>query len=259
MTSTRARFARLAAAAAVILMMVPRITAAAEIKLMCSDGLKAVAEALIPEFEKTTGNKVTVTFNLAAALKQRIEAGEAFDLAILTPTAIDDLIKAGKIAANTRTVIARSGLGLAVRAGSPKPDIRTVDAFKRTLLAATSITYAKEGASGVAFAALAQKLGIADDLKPKTKLATAGAQVGDWVSSGEVQYGVLPVSEILPIKGADLVGTFPADVQSYIVMVAGVNSGASQPTPARDLIRFFMGAAAESVVKAKGMERQLGQ
>jgi len=255
MTSKRARLASLFAVIFVVT-IVSRTVAAAEIKLVCSDGLKAVAEALIPQFEKTTGNRIAVTFGLTATLKQRIEGGEAFDLAILTSTAIDDLIKGGKLAANTRTVIARSGLGLAIKAGAPKRDIKTVDAFKRALLEAKSITYAKEGASGVAFAATAQKIGIAGDLQPKTKFANGGAQVGEWVATGEAQYGVLPVSEILPIKGAELLGTFPPDIQSYIVMVAGVNGAAAQPGPARDLIKFFMSAAAEPVVKAKGMERQ---
>lgn len=250
------RHVRLVVAASLVVTFISRGAAAAEIKLFCSDGLKAVAEALIPQFEKATSNKVTPTFNLASVLKQRIEGGEAFDLAILTPAALDDLIKTGKIVASSRTVIARSGLGLAVKAGAPKRDIKTVDAFKRTLLEAKSITYAKEGASGVAFAAIAQKLAIADQLAPKTKFASAGAQVAEWVSGGEAQYGILPVSEILPIKGAELLGTFPQDIQSYIVMVAGVSSKPAQAVPAGELIKFLTAASNDSVVKAKGMERQ---
>ena len=131
----------------------------------------------------------------------------------------------------------------------------TVEAFKRSLLAAKSIAYAKEGASGVAFAALIQRLGIADDLKAKSKLTATGEPVGEAVVRGGAELGVLPVSEILPIRGAELLGTFPADTQSYIVMVAAVGSGAKASSVARDFVRFLMAPSALPVISAKGMER----
>lgn len=232
-----------------------RAADAAEIKVLCSNGFKAVLEELAPQFERATKHKVVVTYGLAAVLRQQIEAGETFDLAILTPAAIDDLIKAGKVAADSRTTLARSGLAIAIRAGARKPDITTADAFKRSLVGARSIAYVREGASGVAFAALIQRLGMADDLKAKTRLTATAEEVGQAVVSGQAEFGVLPLSEVLPIRGAESLGTFPAELQSYIVMVAGVSAGARQGSAARDLVAFLMAPAALPVIKAKGMER----
>jgi molybdate transport system substrate-binding protein len=227
----------------------------AEIKVLCSNGIKTVVEELVPQFERSTGHKVLVTFSLAALLKRQIEAGEPFDVAILTPPMLDDLIKQERVVAATRTTVARTPLAIMIRAGARKPDIRTTEAFKRTLGEAKSIAYAKEGASGVAFAELIQRLGIAEALKPKSRLTATGEEVGQLVARGDVELGVLPLSEILPVKGVEVLGTFPADVQSYIVMIAGVATGARQSTAAKDLIAFLISPAALPVIKAKGMER----
>jgi molybdate transport system substrate-binding protein len=232
-----------------------RAVAAAEITVLCSNGLKAVVEELVPQFERTTKHTVVVKYGLAAALKQRIENGEPFDVAFLTPSVMDDLVAHGKIAADSRTTIARSGLGIAVRAGARKRDISTVEAFKRALLDAKGIAYAKEGASGVAFAAIIERLGLTNDLKAKSKLTATGEEVGAAVLKGESEFGVLPLSEILPVKGAEVLAMFPADVQSYIVMVGGINASARQAPVARDLIKFLVAPAAQPVITAKGMER----
>jgi len=225
-----------------------------EIMVLCSNGLKAVVEELAPKFEGATTHKVVVKYGLAVSLKQRIEDGEAFDVAFVTPAVMDDLVAHGRISSDTRTTIARSGLALAIRAGAPRPNISTVEAFKRALLNAKSIAYAKEGASGVAFAALVQRLGIADDLKSKSRLTATGEEVSAAVVKSEVEFGVLPLSEILPVKGAEPV-TFPADVQSYIVMVGGVNAASKNAGAARELIKYVTAPAALPVLKAKGMER----
>jgi len=224
------------------------------ITVLCSNGLKAVVEDLVPKFERETKHKVSVQYGLAAGLKQRIEKGEAFDVAFLTPAAMDDLAKQGRIAADSRATIAKSGLGIAIRKGSRKPDVKTVDSFKRALLDAKGIAYAKEGASGVAFAALVDKLGIANDLKGKKPTAT-GEEVGEAVVHGDSEFGILPLSEILPIKGAELGGMFPADVQSYIVMQGAVSNASKQPAAARDLLKYHTAPAALAVIKAKGMDR----
>jgi len=239
-----------------VMLAQPSVADAAEIKVLCSTALKAVMEDLVPQFERATKHRVVITFGLASALTQRIEAGEAFDVAVLTPPLIDEVIKQGRIAADTRTSIARSGLAIAIRAGARKPDISTVDAFKRALLAAKSIIYAREGASGVAFAALIQRLAIAEDLQSKIRLAVTGAEVGESVARGDAEFGVLPVSEILPVRGAELLGAFPTEVQSYVVMVAGVSASATQGSAARDLIAFLAAPAALPVITAKGMERR---
>src|SRR5262245_11606028 len=154
---------------------------AAEIHVLCSNGLKAVFEELAPQFERASGNKVIVKFGLAANFKQQIEAGEAFDLAILTPAAVDDLIKSKKMAADTRTVLARTGLGIMIKTGARKPDVRTTESFKKALLDAQSIAFAKEGASGVAFTALLDKLGMTESLKSKFKATATGEEVNDLV------------------------------------------------------------------------------
>jgi molybdate transport system substrate-binding protein len=233
----------------------PRAAAADEITVLCSNGLKAVVDDLVPKFERETKHHVIVKFGLAALLKQRIDGGEAFDAVFLTPAVVDDLIAHGKISSDTRTTIARSGLALEIRAGARKPDIGTVDAFKRTLLGAKSIAYAKEGASGVLFAATIQRLGIADDLKAKSRLTATGEEVSAAVVKGEVEFGVLPLSEILPVKGAEVGALFPAEAQSYIVMVGGVNAASKQAGAARELIKYLTAPAALPVIKAKGMEK----
>ena len=233
----------------------PTVVAAEEIKVLCSNGIQSVMQDLVPKFEKATGHKVVIEYNLAAVLTKQIESGAPFDLAILTPSLVDGLIKQGKIVPDTRTTLARTGLGLMIRAGARKPDISTTDAFKRALLDAKSIAYAKQGASGVYFAELIQKLGLSESLRSKSRLTATGEEVGQSVARGEVEFGVLPLSEILPVKGAELLGMFPADVQSYIVMTAGVSAGAKQGQVARELIEFVTAPAALPVIKAKGMEQ----
>ena len=223
-----------------------------EIRVLSSVGIKAVVEELAPQFEKTTKHKVTTVFDLASAQKTRIDAGERFDVAILTPALIDDLIAKGTIASASRAVVARTGLGLMIRGGARKPDITTVDAFKKTLLDAKAITLVPAGASGVAFLATAKKLGIADTIK--TKPAASGEEVNANVTSGAAEIAILPISEILPVKGAQLGGVFPADVQTFIVMAAGVSAKA-QGSAARDFVTFLMSKANDPVIKAKGMER----
>jgi molybdate transport system substrate-binding protein len=242
------------ALAGFILAMANKVDAA-EIKVLCSNGIRAVLEELAPQFERETKHKVTVRFEPSTRLKSRIEAGEPFDLTVLTPALIDDVIKAGKVNAASRTVLARSGLGISIRSGARKPDVSTVDAFKRALAAARSITYASQGASAAPFEALVEKLGLTAQLKPKYNLRETAAQVGEAVSSGTVELGVAPVSEILPVKGVELVGPFPAEVQSYVVMVGGVGTNATDKDAAKRLLDFLIAPANLPVIKAKGMER----
>lgn len=226
---------------------------AEDIKVFSSVAMRAVVEELAPRFERDTRHRVVPTFGLAAGLKGRIEGGEPFDLAILTPAQIDDLIKQGKAATASRAVIARTGLGLMLRAGGPKLDVGTVDAFKKTLLAAKSLTYVPAGASGVAFLATAKQLGIAQDLQAKTRPGASGEEVNANITGGIAEIAILPVSEILPVKGAILGGVFPADIQTYIVMAGATSNAASQA--ARDFLARLTSAANDGVIAAKGMER----
>src|SRR5689334_6368282 len=151
---------------------------AAEIKVLCSNGLREVMLDVAPEFERASGHKLNLTFGLAAAFKQRIEAGEAFDVVVLVPALLDDVVKQGKVTAAGRATIARAGNGLAIRAGAPRPDIATPEAFKATLLNAKSIAYAKAGQSGVYFVGLLDRLGIADAVKARALPQATGVEVG---------------------------------------------------------------------------------
>jgi molybdate transport system substrate-binding protein len=227
---------------------------AAEIKVLCSNGLREVMLEVAPQFERASGHKLALTFGLAAAFKQRIEAGEAFDVVVLVPALLDDVVKQGKVAGESRAVIARAGNGLAIRAGAPRPDIRTPDAFKAALLNAKSIAYAKAGQSGVYFVGLLDRLGIADAVKAKSLAQATGVEVGAAVARGDAELGVLPVSEILPVKGVELLGPFPADLQGYVVMEAGLSAAARDQAAAAALVKFLKSPEHFPVIKQKGME-----
>jgi molybdate transport system substrate-binding protein len=227
---------------------------AEEIKVLSSVGIKAVVDELAPRFEKTTKHKVTTVFDLASVLKTKIEGGEPFDVAILTPALLDDLIAKGRVASTSKSMVARVGLGLMIRAGAPKPDVSSVDAFKRTLLNANAITYASAGASGVAFVATVEKLGIASAIKAKAKVAASADEVNANIMNGAADLAVLPISEILPVRGAELGGVFPAEIQTYIVMAAGVNTSA-RVAAAQEFVTFLMSPANSAVIQTKGMER----
>jgi len=223
-----------------------------DVRVFSSVAMRAVVEELAPRCERDTGHHLVLTFGVGATLKGRIEGGEGYDLAILTPAQIDDLITAAKAAA-PRTVIARSGLGLMVKAGAPKLDVATADAFKRTIVAAKSLAYVPGGASGIAFLAIAKQLGLLQAVESKTRAATTGDEVNESVRSGAAQIAVLPISEILPVKGAALGGVFPADVQTYVVMAGAVAPKA--PPAARDFLTRLTAGSSDSVITAKGMER----
>ena len=227
---------------------------AAEVKVLCSNGLREVMLDVAPEFERATGHKLNLTFGLAAAFKQRIEAGESFDVVVLVPRLLDDVVKQGKVAADTRAVIARAGAGLAIRAGAPRPDIKTPEAFKAALINAKSIAYAKAGQSGVYFVGLLDRLGIADAVKQKSLAQATGVEVGAAVARGDAELGVLPVSEILPTKGVELLGPFPTALQGYVVMEAGVGAAAKDPAAAAALVKFLKSPEHFPVIKQKGME-----
>ena len=226
---------------------------AADIKLISTNGVKAVLEELVPQFEKATGHKLAIRFGTAADLKAQIEKGEAFDLAILTAAAIDDLIRQGTLAAPTRADIAKSGAGIAIRKGAARPDISTADAFKRTLLAAKSVAYVGTGATGAEVRKIFERFGIADEMKAKTKLLS-GISAAAVVAKGEAELGFSQISELMGIEGAELAGPFPPGVQVHTVFPAAVGTAAREPAAAQALIKFLTAPAAAPVIKARGME-----
>jgi molybdate transport system substrate-binding protein len=240
---------------AVITLALSTVASAADLKVFCTNGVKAVVEELIPRFERDSGDKVVLQFEPSTQLRKRIDAGEPFDLVIMTTTLVDDEIKAGKLSNDGRTFIAKSGLGVSIRAGAKKPNIATVDAFKRALLDADSITFAQQGASAQPFEVLVAKLGITSQLRPKYNLRNTASEVGDAVATGVVALGIAPVSEILPVRGVDLVGPFPKDVQSYVEMTGAVSVSAKQKDEAKKLLAFLVAPANLPVFTAKGMQR----
>ncbi len=234
----------------------PRGAAAAEVKVLTAGAFKQVVVALIPEFERQTGHKVILDNDTAGALQKRIEGGEAFDVAFITPGVINDLAKKGKIVDGSGVPLARVGVGVMVKAGAPKPDVSTVEAFKQALLAAKSVAYidpASGGSSGIYVAGLLDKLGIADQIKPKAKLKKGG-YVADLIKSGEAELGIHQISEIVPVKEVTLVGPLPAEIQNYTTYAAGLGTAAKDNEAAKALLKVFTGPAAAELLKSKGME-----
>jgi molybdate transport system substrate-binding protein len=232
-------------------------TAAAQnapVHVLASNGIKAVIEELQPQAERVVGRPLTVEFDTSSSVKKRIEGGEAFDMAILTSDVIEDLSKAGKIATGTRTELARCGIGIGVRSGAVKPDIRTSDALKKTLLAAKSITYAQDGASRTYILEMLDKFGITDTMKAKTILEQGSVRSNARVAEGSAEMVLTLVSEILPAKGVELVGPLPADVQHYVNFAAGIGANSKNADAGKVVAKFLSGPAIRPTLKAKGME-----
>jgi molybdate transport system substrate-binding protein len=229
---------------------------AAELKLLTAGAFKSTVLALLPEYEKTSGNKVSVENDTAGALMKRIQAGETFDVVVMTPEGIDQLTGEGKVISGSRTNLARVGVGVMVKSGANKPDISTVDAFKKAVLEAKSISFidpASGGSSGIYVAKLLDRLGIADQVRPKEKLKQGG-YVADYVESGEAELGIHQISEILPHAGVTLVGPLPKEIQNYTVYAAGIGRGTKDGDAAKALIASLVGPSAQALFKSKGME-----
>jgi molybdate transport system substrate-binding protein len=225
------------------------------ITVLSSNGFRAVLQDLAPQFEKATGHQLAIKFSVAAELKKRIDGGESFDVAILTPVLMDDLIQQGTVVRESRTPLARTGMAIAVRRGAAKPDVRTVDSLKAALLATPSIAFAREGAGGLFFTALVERLGVAQTLTLKFRTFTTGDDVREAVGRGDAAIGVMPLSEILPAPALEVAGLFPSAVQDYAVMVAGASQRTTRAAEVKALVQFLMNPAATRVVQEKGMER----
>jgi len=239
--------------AAVCLVWQASGASSAEIKVLGTQSIQIIWNDVGPIFERSTGHKVTLTANLATATKKLIDAGERFDVAIATPPVIDQLIKEGKIIAATRTDVVRQGIGVAVRAGAPKPDIGTTEAVKRALLNAKSVAYLKTGATGQYMAQLVRRFGIAEQLQAKTLLPETDI-VGPMVARGEAELGLAGVATLIATSGVDVVGPLPAEIQFYGIFTGGISARGMSSDAGKEFIKFLTGPAAISVIKAKGME-----
>lgn len=220
---------------------------AADIKVLSTNAYKTVLEDLGPKFEKSSGNKLAITWLTAAQIKDRIEKGETCDVAVITDGGADDLIKQGKLA--SRTPVARSGIAVAIKKGAKKPPLASADDFKKMVLAAKSIAWVEQGASGIYLKGLFAKLGIADQIKDKLKSVHAA---GEAVAKGEAEIGFTQVSEVLPFPGAEVGGMLPPDVQSFTNFSFGVRDKNSDGAAA--LVAFLKTPSSVEVTKAKGLE-----
>ena len=230
---------------------------AAEVKVLTAGAMKAVIQLLLPEFEKQSGHTVVLDNDTAGGLAKRIAGGETFDVAVITPGVIGELVKNGTVIAESRIDVAKVGIGVGVKEGAPVPDISTVEAFKAALLAAKSVAYIDPkagGSSGIYFDKLIERLGIADVVRAKAKLKQGG-YVADLVANGEAELAVHQISEIVPVKGVKLVGPLPADIQNLTVYTAGLSAKARNRIAAMAFIDAISGSAAAAVLKAKGMEK----
>jgi molybdate transport system substrate-binding protein len=239
--------------AVVGILMLAGTAAAAEIQVIASSAFREVYLELVPQFEQMHKQKVVASFSSSPDIMKRAKAGESADLFILASGSVDELIKVGKVVPGSRVDLAKSGMGIAVRAGAPKADISSSDAVKRVLLAAKSIGYSG-GASGAYVIELVQRMGIADELKPKLRQAPPGVPVGDLVARGEVEIGLHQMSELLPVAGIDILGPLPADIQQFTVFAAGVSTGAKTPDAAKELVKFLTAPETVPLIRKKGME-----
>jgi molybdate transport system substrate-binding protein len=242
-------------AAATISVLAPRTPAQTPaLNLMISDGMKTVFEELTPQLEQATGRKLAAQFNSSKNLRDKIQAGEQFDAAILTADVLDDLIKQGKVAAGGRADISRTGIGMGVRAGTTKPDIGSAESLRRTLMNAKAISFNPTGASAVHTNDMLMRLGIAQAVKSKLILSAEPGRPQMDVADGksEVVFSLIP--EIKGFPGVDLVGQVPAEFQSYINFAGGISANAHDAAAALVLIKFFSTPEIAKVMVAKGME-----
>ena len=258
--SRRSRMRILGVAAAVVVVFSPGAAAQAgvgsknsELRVFTTRSIATVLEKIGADFERRTGRKLRVTTDVAVRMVRRINAGEPFDFLVAAPAQIDELIRAGKIIPDTRTDLARSGIGVAVRAGAPKPDVSSVDAFKRALLAARSVASLKEGQSGVYVAGLLERLGIAETIRSKVTLPETDI-VSELVSRGEIELGIVVITQIVTTDGVALAGPLPSEIQSYITFTGGISVNAESLDAAKDLMTVLRSPAAIGVMRSQGME-----
>ena len=223
-----------------------------ELRVFTTRSIATVLEKIGADFERRTGGKLSVTTDVAVRLVRRINDGEQFDFLVAAPAQIDELIKAGKIIPQTRTDLAHSGIGVAVRAGAPKLDVSSVDAFKRALLAARSVAYLKEGQSGVYVAGLLERLGIAEAIQSKVTLPETDI-VSELVSRGEIELGIVVITQILTTDGVALAGPLPSEIQSYITFTAGISAESKSIDAAKELLKVLKSPAAIDVMRSQGM------
>ncbi len=242
----------LSAATIGLSLLMTQTTQATEVKAFVTGAARAAYETITPQFERASGHKLVTRFDLPPALIRKIDAGEPYDVIILSYD-VDALIKQGKVVADSRTVFGRVGVGVAVRQGSPKPDFSTVEAFKRSLLEAKTIATSGEGSSGRYVASLIERLGIAEQIKPKIRSGGSGASA-QMLSRGEVDFVVSGLPPLIGTPGIEWLGYLPEEINSWLVFSGGVGVNAKEAEAGRALLKFLATPAALAVFKANGLE-----
>jgi molybdate transport system substrate-binding protein len=238
------------------LMSIATNVQAAEVTLIAPGGIRAAIDQMIPDFEKKTGHKVKATFGSGGGTKDRVMKGDPFDVPVVQPP-LPEVIASGHVIAASETPLATVWVGVAVRTGAPKPDISTAEAVKKMLLGAKAIAYpnaASGAAAGVSFNETLEKLGIADAMKPKIKIAQGGRGAMELLAKGEVDYGLTFISEIITEPGVEVVGALPRAISTPTGLVAFQNAHAKEPEAAKALIAYLSGPEAAKVYKERGME-----
>src|SRR5215470_3719746 len=254
---TRLLFFALIASLAVTLCLAPASAAqSSSLHLLVSNGLKASMEDLHKTCEASVGHPLEIHYNSTASVKKSIEAGERFDVTMITTEAIEDLVKQGRLAGETKVSVGRSELGIGIKSGVAKPDIKTVDGLKKALREVKSITYPQDGASRAYIENMFDRLGIAAEVKPKIILAPGSGPATQSVADGKAGFVITLFSEILPIKGVDILGALPGEFQSDVKFSAGASTAASDKQAAKAVIACVTGPKATPLLKAKGIDRK---
>jgi molybdate transport system substrate-binding protein len=239
--------------AAAALLLLQGFAQAAEIRLFASGALKEAYHELIPAFEKASGHTVRLEWSSTTDIRKRVSAGEIHDLVILGDSGTEALIRDGELAGPMRIVFAKSGISIAVRAGAPRPDIGSADALRKTLVAAKSVGYS-EGASGTYLVGMFQKLGVYELVLAKASIAGANVPVGGKVATGEAEIGFHQLSELLPVKGIDIIGPLPAELQYLTVFSGALHAAATNKDATNALIHFLTAPAAKDALRKHGLE-----
>ena len=223
------------------------------LKLLASNSVRGVLDELVPAFEAAHGYSVDLSYDPAQLMLKRIASGERGDVVMLNQPAIDALADDGTLVPTSRRTLARCGVGIGVRAGAAKPDLSSVDAFKRTLLEAKSIAHTTSGASGIHFSGLVKRLGIEKEVEAKA-VKNAGGLIGTLVVKGEAELAIQQIPELMAVPGLEVVGPLPQELQSISVVTIGIFAGAKEGTGAQALIDFLALPASARVFRAKGLE-----
>jgi molybdate transport system substrate-binding protein len=222
-----------------------------EIVLFTSNSMRAVIDALLPQYERATGNAVRVSYDPAKIMRQRIDAGETADVGILGRAMLDELAEQGKIVPESRRTLARCGVGVGVFAGRPKPDVSTLESFKRALLDAKSIAFTVSGASGIHFSSVIEKLGIAEAIHAKA-VRQPGGLVGELLVAGKADLAIQQIPELMAVPGVEVVGPLPQEIQATSTSGVGVFTSSRHKAAAQALADLLSSTASKSVFREKG-------